>query len=505
MASTDRVRYISVGEVNHTRLQVFSPAGSQVYDSGYRLGNAVVWRLQDQQGTALSDGSYLFLVTVKDFSNNLTQKYGTATLEQGQVYLEQAGRSELAPAQATALEANSLSEVVSAVDRIGAAGLNRTTATESDDGTTASTAATAGTTENPELTAGTGTQNQIAKWIDNSGTLGDSSIFDSGAGVGLGTTDLTDVLLAGNDKFKIVDGPMTFSFRNFSGGQGYFALGSSTNGIKGFVGHTNTADGFTMGSFSNHKLTLRTNSLNRLTIDTSGNVGISTTNPQAKLHVNGEVKFTGFRTETGGSPNVIGGSSGNSVRAGAGGAFIGGGGTINANRVTDSFGTVGGGEGNRAGDDAGTTSDRRYATIGGGFENFASGERSTVGGGSGNNASGTAATIPGGAMNFALGDYGLAAGLRAWAFHKGSFVWSDSTIASGNFFTSTGENQFLINATGGVGIGTNAPGAARLHVAGGNVFIAQPNSLIITSPNGSCWFITVNNAGGLATISVPCP
>src|SRR5215213_7313897 len=139
---------------------------------------------------------------------------------------------------------------------------------------------------------GTGTQNQVAKWTDNAGTLGDSIMFDNGSGVGVGTTDLTDVLVPGNDKFKIVDGAMTFSFRDFASGQGYFAVGSA-NGIKGFIGHTNAADGFTLGTFSNHKLTIRTNSVNRLTIDTAGNVS-----------------FSGLRTQANAtSPNVIGGHS----------------------------------------------------------------------------------------------------------------------------------------------------------------------------------------------------
>ena len=80
-ASSQRVRYISVGEVNQTRLQVFSSDGIQVFDSDFRLGNLIDWQLMDQQGSRLSDGSYLFLVTVKDFSGNLAQKYGTATLE----------------------------------------------------------------------------------------------------------------------------------------------------------------------------------------------------------------------------------------------------------------------------------------------------------------------------------------------------------------------------------------------------------------------------------------
>ena len=46
-----------------------------------------------------------------------------------------------------------------------------------------------------------------------------------------------------------------------------------------------------------------------------------------------------------------------------------------------------------------------------------------------------------------------------------------------------------------VGIGTPAP-KAKLHVKGGDVFIASPNSLIITSPNGSCLQIRVGNPSG---------
>jgi hypothetical protein len=46
---------------------------------------------------------------------------------------------------------------------------------------------------------------------------------------------------------------------------------------------------------------------------------------------------------------------------------------------------------------------------------------------------------------------------------EGTFVWADSTHSSGDRFISTGPNQFLISAAGGVGIGTNAPDAS-LHV-----------------------------------------
>ncbi len=104
------------------------------------------------------------------------------------------------------------------------------------------------------------------------------------------------------------------------------------------------------------------------------------------------------------SPNLIGGFSGNDVTSGVVGATIGGGGESNfPNRVTDNYGTVGGGFKNRAGDNAGTVNDRSYATVGGGARNTASGSFAAVGGGYGNTASGYAATVGGGEDNAASG------------------------------------------------------------------------------------------------------
>ncbi|MEE9293657.1 MAG: hypothetical protein V3W34_01660 [Phycisphaerae bacterium] len=199
-----------------------------------------------------------------------------------------------------------------------------------------------------------------------------------------------------------------------------------------------------------------------------------------------------------GDYDTVGGGRSNVVSADYG--TIAGGGEetpgepFTGNRVFDNYGTVGGGGRNRAGSSDSDPETARFATVaggndnwatafastvGGGFQNrvtgthafvgggntnFAAGSNSVVGGGRSNSAAGTSATVPGGQNNIAGGDFSFAAGRLAHASHDGAFVWADNS-APGFRFTSTGPNQFLIRAAGGVGIGTTEP-RAKLHIGG---------------------------------------
>jgi hypothetical protein len=102
------------------------------------------------------------------------------------------------------------------------------------------------------------------------------------------------------------------------------------------------------------------------------------------------------------------------------------------------------------------------------------GPYATIPGGSNNTASGDHAMVAAGGHNTAGGDWSFAAGRRAQSLTNGSFVWADHEDAD---FASTGEDQFLIRAHGGVGIGTNTPMGA-LDVAGpeGDTSVNLPNS-----------------------------
>jgi len=56
-----------------------------------------------------------------------------------------------------------------------------------------------------------------------------------------------------------------------------------------------------------------------------------------------------------------------------------------------------------------------------------------------------------------------------------------------------------------IGVGTSLPGA-RLQVAGGDAYVSTVgNGLILRSPNGNCFRMTVSNAGTLGSAAVACP
>jgi hypothetical protein len=352
-ASTARMRCATLGEVKQTRLQVFSADGTQIFDSDFKLGNLIDWPLIDQQGVHLTDGTYLFLITVKDFSDHLTQKYGSAFLEDGQVFLEQTGKDGLPTAQATALNANQLAAVLTSIDRIGvAAGLNRTTTTTTDGGTTIDAApsgkkntATSKPTTGGENIAGTGAQNKIAKWIDNAATLGDSNIFDNG-NIGIGTSspatklDLVGTLTLRNTLsspgFKVGDrasAPGTQMVYGAAPGSPFSVLNTFVQGstlaaptISQFSAWTsdidtdpNNATQFTFvhfptqggvistvayGTATANKISIQPNwngsaAPTALVVNTNGNVGIGTSNPQVKLDVAGDISVLGNAMITG--------------------------------------------------------------------------------------------------------------------------------------------------------------------------------------------------------------
>ena len=250
----------------------------------------------------------------------------------------------------------------------------------------------------------------------------------------------------------------------------------------------------------------------------------TTDNQPLELRVNNGRALRLEPTATNGAVNVIGGSPNNFVSNGVVGATIAGGGAVSygssspSNSVMGDFGTVGGGDGNRAAgyeatigggganiisnDDATVgggffnAAGGYAATAGGGFQNAAAGDFATVGGGLGNNstaeyatvaggsgnyAAGLAATVPGGDENYAGGSYSFAAGNQAYAGHAGAFVWADSQNA---YYYSDRNDQFKIRAGGGVVMDVSGssgvnPAALYVHSTSGSgvgLYVAETSS-----------------------------
>ena len=259
------------------------------------------------------------------------------------------------------------------------------------------------------------------------------------------------------------------------GGSGFVALGSpqpfdakaalagvcwDTQGNAG----TNPATDF-LGTTDAQPLVLRVNNLTG-----------------ARLQANAlSINWTaGYDAQAASGSSAVSIGGGSVQRAWANGSTIAGG----ANNVAGNASafpdvqlgpTVGGGIGNLA--------RGSYATVAGGNSNIAQGSATTVAGGSGNKAIGNFATVTGGSEACAGGANSWASGFRVSVRppsggeqcpnggnsgdsdgDEGSFIWGDATGAA---LVTTGPNQFIVRAGGGVGINTNA-------FAGGDDLVVSP-------------------------------
>ncbi len=189
----------------------------------------------------------------------------------------------------------------------------------------------------------------------------------------------------------------------------------------------------------------------------------------------GNVASGEYASVGGGDTNIVSGNA----------ATVSGG---DHNSATGPNSTVGGGTSVSASGDSSTAS--------GGFSNTASGVQSTASGGRHNRALGRSSTVSGGAFNCAGGDDSWAAGSSVYVRpgneagdgacfdnfgnsgdangDEGTFAWADSNPG---YFVSTGPNQFLVRAAGGMAINTNTPAVGAALTVNGNAAISTTGSL----------------------------
>jgi hypothetical protein len=172
----------------------------------------------------------------------------------------------------------------------------------------------------PQATAA-GTQDRLAKWIDNVGTLGDSAIVEVNGNIGIGTISPQSGLdyRSGSAAFFSRDMPANpgtaqsalqlglsnVGSRNAGVGPSFLFFGENSAGTKSFLGRVsgvweNPAAGGEAGAIF---FQVRANSgdvsalTERMRIQANGNVGIGNATPTFRLHVV-DTGNTGLRVQT---------------------------------------------------------------------------------------------------------------------------------------------------------------------------------------------------------------
>jgi hypothetical protein len=164
----------------------------------------------------------------------------------------------------------------------------------------------AAVTSGGEAISGTGTQNRLAKWTDNSGTLGDSLLSESGTNVVNHGSNIQMTAPAGGavdtnliyvDDNSRTTGVIASSTPVFSSTYGpYFAMRGNTYSA---IANQRALFAISAGSVSNpvgnegSVLFLTGADQLRMSIKPDGNVGIGTATPSAKLEVVGGLKISG--------------------------------------------------------------------------------------------------------------------------------------------------------------------------------------------------------------------
>jgi hypothetical protein len=195
----------------------------------------------------------------------------------------------------------------------------------------------AASSPNPAVVSGAGMPNKLTKWQDTLGTLADSAVFESGGKVGIGTTvplSTLNVVTNGAPDYITLSayqadlfdkGFLVRSTRGVPGAPAAVQNGNTLFNLyaQGFDGvDYSISGGLTMsvdGAVSVGKtpgaILFNTADSNgtyaeRMRVSSSGNVGIGTSSPTAKLEVNGQVKATYFVGDGSQLTNLPGGGSG---------------------------------------------------------------------------------------------------------------------------------------------------------------------------------------------------
>ncbi|MGB0522338.1 MAG: hypothetical protein ACPGJS_05230 [Flammeovirgaceae bacterium] len=99
---------------------------------------------------------------------------------------------------------------------------------------------------------------------------------------------------------------------------------------------------------------------------------------------------------------------------------------------------------------------------------------------------------------------------RLWAFGSESrnhhdFIIRNELAGKVKLATNGRLVDFTLHTNGNVGIGTDDP-KAKLEVADGDVYVTDPTKgIILKSPNGTCFRVTIDDTGNFVRTQISCP
>src|SRR5882724_1946935 len=257
----DKTRFESQEENTEFRVEVFNSSGQKMFDSGFVTGQTLDWNMLDQQGEAVADGVYDYVVTVK-------KRHGKERATQSrQLPIFRDGQDlEKAPA---------LLQV--AVNGNGSGNVT-----------------------------GSGTAGQITKWTGAT-TLGDSLITESSGKIGIGTTNPISLLhvIGSHPATSTLAGTNAVEGLRLSGGKGGDTSGSGQTAGIGATVVLQAGDGGDALSGTSGRggsVTIQPGAAGVGAVNGAfgqvilapggGNVGIGVTNAGSKLTVAGMIETT---------------------------------------------------------------------------------------------------------------------------------------------------------------------------------------------------------------------
>jgi len=268
------IRLSSPGEISNIRLEVYAPSGTLAFDSGLRQGNVLDWKLSEAT-QPIGDGTYLFVVTIRDLQGKFHQRLGNIVVDAGQASLTTQRSDAINAAQKQTLNTRLQSQKIALADSTDAVtvlrpGKERSVVVTAHDGTDGQVASTSGSLTFRTGDTLTGNEKERVR-ITPEGNVG------IGTDKPEATLDVAGEIRAKGIRFE--DGSVLKSASSLPKGQTTLAAVSETPTPEALTG-TGTTN--RIARWMDNVGTLG-DSVNLF--DNGTNVGIGNSNPQSLVHI----------------------------------------------------------------------------------------------------------------------------------------------------------------------------------------------------------------------------